>query len=83
MMKCNVNVHRTPTKDQVDMLKEVAERPIVFDATCLATWLTAPKCVIGPSSIAFRCTHGCRLAMHKICFYIGFMHVLWYHVSIV
>lgn len=31
MMKCNVNVHRTPTKDQVDMLKEVAERPIVFD----------------------------------------------------
>lgn len=31
MMKCNVNVHRLPTKDQVDMLKEVAERPIVFD----------------------------------------------------
>ena len=31
MMKCNVNVHRTPTKDQVDMLKEVAERPVVFD----------------------------------------------------
>ncbi len=31
MMKCNVNVHRTPTKDQVDMLTEVAERPIVFD----------------------------------------------------
>lgn len=22
-------------------------------------------------------------AMHKICFYIGFMHVLWYHVPIV
>ena len=31
MMKCNVNVHRILTKDQVDMLKEVAERPIVFD----------------------------------------------------
>lgn len=31
MMKCNVDVHRTPTKDQTEMLKELAERPVVFD----------------------------------------------------
>lgn len=31
MMKCNMDVHRTPTKEQLEILKEVVERPIVFD----------------------------------------------------
>lgn len=31
MMMCNVDVHRTLTKDQMETLKELAERPVVFD----------------------------------------------------
>ena len=63
-------------------LRQLRSVVVTWDATSCRHG-TDIEMLYGPSSIAFRYTQGVVWAMHKICFYIGFMHVLWYHVPIV